>query len=353
MSSDRKQFTGSGGVAEKRRIGPALALLVLSPIIGEVLSGATRLSYSFALAPEIMVWGCGTLMIRELAWRWRAGWTSVLLLGFAFSIAEEFIIQQTSIAPLPWLGTTPAYGRVWGVNWPYFLFMLGYEAVWIVLVPIQMTELIFPERRDQCWLRARGLIMAMVVFLSGCFIAWFLWTQRARPLVFHVPAYHPPAITVLIGVFAILALSAIAYLARNVWCTGVPGTPPRPWLAALLAVLLGLPWYLLLVVTFDPKESLPLAVPLLGAAAWAAGVFSLVKRWSRTSGWTEMHRWALCFGAMLVCMTGGFLGASAWPLMDIVAKGVFNLIAVAWMIRLAFRLAKGLQQSRMRVVEGA
>jgi hypothetical protein len=66
-----------------------------------------------------------------------------------------------------------------------------------------------------------------------------------------------------------------------------------------------------------------------------------------------MHRWALCFGAMLVCMTGGFLGASAWPLMDIVAKGVFNLIAVAWMIRLAFRLAKGLQQSRMRVVEGA
>jgi hypothetical protein len=38
-------------------------------------------------------------------------------------------------------------------------------------------------------------------------------------------------------------------------------------------------------------------------------------------------------------MTGGFLGASAWPLMDIVAKGVLNLIAIAWMIRLAFRLA--------------
>jgi hypothetical protein len=39
--------------------------------------------------------------------------------------------------------------------------------------------------------------------------------------------------------------------------------------------------------------------------------------------------------------------------MDIVAKGVLNLIAIAWMIRLAFRLAKGRQQSRIRVLEGA
>ena len=341
MSSDIKQFTASVEVAGKRRIGPALTLLVLSPIIGEVLSGATRLSYIFVLVPEIMVWGCGTLMIRELARRWRAGWTSVLLLGFALSIAEEFIIQQTSIAPLPWLGTTPAYGRVWGVNWPYLLFMLGYEAVWIVLVPIQVTELIFPERRDQCWLRVRGLIMASVVFLLGCFIAWFLWTQRARPLAFHVPIYHPPAMTVLIGVFAILALSTTAYFVRNVWGTGVPGTPPRPWVVALLALLLGLPWYLLMVVTFVPKASLPLAVPLLGATAWATGVFFLVKRWSRTSGWTEMHRLALCFSAMLVCMTGGFLGASAWPTMDIVAKALLNLMAVAGMLRLAAQVAKG------------
>ena len=66
-----------------------------------------------------------------------------------------------------------------------------------------------------------------------------------------------------------------------------------------------------------------------------------------------MHRWALCFGAMLVCMTGGFLGASAWPLIDVVAKGVFNLIAIAWMIRLAFRWRKVGQQSIIRFLEGA
>src|SRR5690349_9750085 len=94
--------------ARDARNWPAIAtLLFLSPLIGEVMSGATRLSYIFVLVPEIMVWGAGTLIIRELCRRWRAGWTSVLLLGFGLAIAEEFIIQQTSLAPLPFLGSAP------------------------------------------------------------------------------------------------------------------------------------------------------------------------------------------------------------------------------------------------------
>jgi hypothetical protein len=74
--------------------------------------------------------------------------------------------------------------------------MLAYEAIWIVLVPIQVTELIFPapECRDEPWLRKRGLAVSSVVFLVGSVVAWFLWTQNARPNVFHVPVYHPPTL---------------------------------------------------------------------------------------------------------------------------------------------------------------
>src|SRR5204863_7232571 len=61
-----------------QRQGPILTLVVLSPMIGEVLFGATRLSFIFVLVPEIMVWGCGTLIIRDLVRRWRAGWLSLL-----------------------------------------------------------------------------------------------------------------------------------------------------------------------------------------------------------------------------------------------------------------------------------
>lgn len=80
------------------------------------------------------------------------GWNSLLLMGLALPIAEEFLIQQTSIAPLPWLASGPIYSRAWGVNWLDFLFMLGWQSVSVVLVPIQLIELILPERRTEPWL---------------------------------------------------------------------------------------------------------------------------------------------------------------------------------------------------------
>ena len=64
---------------------PALVLVVLAPLIGEVLNGATRLSYIFAFVPQLMVWGCGALLIREAVHRIGGGWTSILLMGVALA----------------------------------------------------------------------------------------------------------------------------------------------------------------------------------------------------------------------------------------------------------------------------
>ena len=89
---------------------------MLAPLVGEVLSGSTRLSFLFVFVPEMMVWGCGGLIAREAVRRWRGGWTSLLLLGIALAVAEEIVIQQTSLAPLPWPSPGASYGRLWGVN---------------------------------------------------------------------------------------------------------------------------------------------------------------------------------------------------------------------------------------------
>ena len=327
-------------VSRWARIGPVLTLLVLSPIIGEVMSGATRLSYIFVLAPEIMVWGCGAVLIREFVRSWQAGWTSALLLGFGLAIAEEFIIQQTSIAPLPWLGGAPGYGRVWGVNWPYFAFMLGYEAVWIVLVPIQVTELLFPGRRSEGWLQLRGRVVCGAVFILGSFIAWFAWTQQARPNAFHVPPYHPPALTVISGLAVILLLVVAAYSARRAGRRPRSGTPPQPWIMVIGTMLLGLPWYCLMVLVFGPVRELPILVPMFAAVIWATGLYLLVRNWALKSEWQDLHRWALCFGALLVCMTGGFLGASTFSRLDLLGKIILNLLGSACMVVLAASIKK-------------
>jgi hypothetical protein len=195
-------------ISRWQRTGPIVALLLLSPVISEVLYGATRISVIFVLVPEILTWGCGALLIRESVRRWNKGWPSMLLLGLGLAVAEEWVIQQTSIAPLVGLAQH-AYGRVWGVNWVYFLWALGYESVWVVLLPVQLTELLFPARREQPWLRTRGLVIATLVFVVGACMAWYGWTQRARVLIFHMPPYSPPPLY-LAGAIAVIVLLILA-----------------------------------------------------------------------------------------------------------------------------------------------
>jgi hypothetical protein len=319
-----------------RGVGPALTLMILAPVIAEVLSGATKLSYISALIPEILVWGGGALLIRELVCRWGGGWTSVFLLGLGLAIAEEFLIQQTSIAPLPWLGNTPAYGRVWGVNWVYFLYMLGYESVWVVLIPAQLTELIFPKRRDEQWLRSGQLVIVFLLFVVGSLVAWFSWTQRARPMVFHVPKYAPPLITVILGALASSLLAVMSYVVRTTPApvAGASRKAPSLWLVALGTVALAFAWYGLIVLVFAPQPSLPLWIPIAGGIAWSGFAFFVVKRWVASAGWGDMHRWSLVSSAILVCMVAGFLGSNTWSRMDVIGKIALNVIAVVLLLLL-------------------
>ncbi len=324
----------------QRHLAPAFTLVFLAPMIAEVLSGATRMSYIFALIPEMMVWGCGALMIREAVRRWRAGGTSLLLLGLGLSIAEEIIIQQTSLAPLPFPGANPAYGRLWGVNWVYFLFMLGYESVWVVLVPVQVTELIFAKHRNERWLGNRGLIVSGLVFLVGCYIAWYAWIKRARPVVFHAPEYHPPATTILAGLLAILLLALTAYARRRGGQAAPDAThrAPSAWAVGLAGVVLSLPWYWLIGLVFSPTPRPGFGIPMAAALAWSALAYLAIRHWSTSTRWQDAHRWALTFAATLVSTVGGFSGSSAWPRVDLIGKWVVDVIALLGFLLLLRRI---------------
>jgi hypothetical protein len=51
-----------------------------------------------------------------------------------------------------------------------------------------------------------------------------------------------------------------------------------------------------------------------------------------SSSWNDRHRWAVAFGALVMCMLLGYLGSSLWPVVDLVGKIVLNAIAVALMM---------------------
>jgi hypothetical protein len=325
------------------RAAPAVVLLLLAPIVSEVLYGATRPSFILVLIPQIAIWGCGTLMIREAAMRCRRGWVGLLLLGMALAVAEECVIQQTSLAPMVGLAKHE-YGRVLGVNWVYFLWALGYESVWVVVLPVKLAELIFPGRRDEPWVGRRGLILAGLAFLAGSFVAWYSWTQVARTKVFHMPEYRPPMAYLVVASVAIVLLVAAAF---GPWMSPPSGRPrpgrpaPGPWMVGSIAFAFGLPWSVMVLLAYGTAPTIPFEATLIAGVAWVCAVFVLFVRLTSCPNWGDRHRYAVVCGGIVACMAGGFaiFALGALPI-DWIGKVVLNAIAALWLARLGRDLAE-------------
>jgi hypothetical protein len=306
-------------------------LAVVSPFLAEVLFGATRISFIFALIPQIAVWGGGTVLIREAVRRAGGGWVSLLLLGLALAVAEECVIQQTSFAPL--VGAVEPYGRAWGVNWVYLLWALGYESVWVVVLPVQLTELVFVKRRAERWLSAVGLLLVGSSFTLGSLVAWYSWTQVARTSVFHLPAYQPPLVHVLLalGAIALLAIAAFspAGLPRTSRAESARGAPPA-WAMGLLAFASGFPWCILLLMAYGLAPGVSPLIPTIGGIAWAGVVLICVRRWAVRTNWHDLQRFAVVTGGTVACIAAGcvLFAVGGALTIDWVGKLVLNGLAV-------------------------
>src|SRR5438093_10510015 len=150
------------------RMAPALTLAFLVPMFAEVLAGATRFSSIFVFPVELAVWGGGAVMARAIVRKLGLGWWSLLLLALALSVAEEFLIQQTSVAPMVIRLKGETWARAFGVNYIYLLWALVYESIWVVLLSTLVTEMIFRERRSEPWLNRTGAIVTGLLFCIGC-----------------------------------------------------------------------------------------------------------------------------------------------------------------------------------------
>jgi hypothetical protein len=344
MAADTSSVPGAARRPFWSRVAPALTLMLMAPLLTEVLPGATRFSSIFVFPIEVCVWGGGALLIRAAVRRWRLGWLNLLLLALGLAIAEECLIQQTSLAPMVIRLKGEVYARALGVNYVYLLWALVYESVFVVFLPIKLTELIFPSRREGAWVGLAGVIVTALFFAIGGFLAWFSWTQIARPKVFHLPAFDPPLVAVLTaaGLIVVLALAALGPARRAVAASARPLPPPSPWLigggAAVWAVL----WYALVVLAFGLRPDFPPVVAVTAGLAITAAILLFQPRWSAHPGWRRAHDYALAAGAVLGSMAVGYVGFIGATSADLGFKVVTNLIAVALLAWLgAARLRRG------------
>ncbi|HWH70993.1 MAG TPA: hypothetical protein VNT26_16510 [Candidatus Sulfotelmatobacter sp.] len=315
-----------------QRAGPVITLLLAAPVLSELLSGSTRVSTLFVLVPSTGVWGCAALLIREAVRRRNGPQPAILLLGLALAIAEECLIQQTSLAPVIGMAPDRVYGRALGVNWVYFLWALGFESVWAVVLPIALVELLFPERRDEPWLGRRGVWISAAVFLLASLVAWFSWTQVFLPKFFPKSVYRVPLVATGCALAVIAGLMFVATRLKPDWRPEGQAPCPllRPWLTGAVAFALALPWYLQVLLAFGAAPRVPPAAALLGGVALASGAFWVLQHWSGTAAWSNAHRLSLICGALLATLVGGAVTLTVGKalLLDRIGQVGFNLVAL-------------------------
>src|SRR6266480_3495143 len=248
----RSSMAASGAHPNRR---PLLALILLSPVIAEMLSGSTPpIEWLNPIGVLFLIWlyGAGVLVMRETAVRWKTGWPSILLLGAAYGIIEEGLAVKSFFDP-NWmdLGSLGWYGRWIDVNWIWAVWLTIFHAVISISVPIFLTEWIWPRIRGQPLTTRRGYITAIVLLAAAAVTINVLLTPY-RPSAWHLvgsflvygggPALGVyPIVTVLEG--AGLLVGVVLLIRRT------SGEPDR-WTRQRFAFVAGCVGFLIVLAAF-------------------------------------------------------------------------------------------------------
>ena len=302
---------------------PLLALILLSPIIAEMLSGSSPpVEWLNPITPLLLIWlyGAGVLVMRETAVRWKTGWPSILLLGAAYGIIEEGLAVKSFFDP-GWmdLGTLAWYGRWLDVNWVWAVWLSIYHAVVSIAIPIFLTEWIWPRIRGQPLTSRRGYIAA-IALLAGATVFINLLLTPYRPSVWH-----------LLGAAAavvFLAWAAKKY-AGPLWARlaarRLPGSS-RVYALAGFGFLMGS----FLLYGGGPFFGMVPIVTVLEGAAVLLGAMLLVRRTSDDPARWARQRFAFVAGAVgFLIVLAAFLELAGWRGIGIVGAA-FAYLMVRW-----------------------
>lgn len=324
-----------------RKIAPALALLIIAPLIAEFLLGDFNVRQIGYIIVFIPVYGAGALLIRELTRRARRGWPTMLLLSLAYALILEGFTNQTLFNPnyagqrLLDYGFIPALGT----SFVFTVYVLTLHVVWSVGSSVALAEALAGTRWRDPWLRLPGGIVTTALTVLGC-SATVNFTLRT----FHFVATPGQFVAV-----AILALTAI--VAAFVGFRGTRAaseTPPAgasdhrdnanrrvPSFWLVLAVSLVLSSAFQRWFVYAPTHAVRPGLALTGLLALEVAAVALFAVWGQRVGWGPNHALAASLGAIvtygwislrrLVVAGGTSLGVPTTPI-DVIGQAGLLLV---------------------------
>lgn len=300
---------------------PGTALLFLGPICGELVSGHQTLfefinPLTFILSA--LPYGFGAIICRECMIRWHKSWPSLVLLGIAFGVYEEFIVARSVWDP-EWaeLGAIRDHSYWQGVTWTYAAILIHFHLLVSILSSVTLAHLLYPQRRHESWVRDRQL--------HWCLAGLALW----MPVLWVINPYMPSIPALLFSCVAIFGLVYLAWRLPDHPLAAHSGTRTHPrWYGVLAAVNM--------TTTFGAVFVLPQAewVPswpvILGLVLLADMLMvGLILYWSGNgAAWTDLHKLAFISGVLAFFIVFDLL-------QDLERFGGLSLVAVGstWALR--------------------
>ncbi len=279
-----------------------IALVVISTLMAELLSGSTPFSRIQQLLPQFLLYGSGAILVREITRRLGLGWKTIILLGFAFGIIIEGLTLQSIFNP-HFLGLNIAYGRAIGVNWVWAEYLTGLHAFWSITGPILVCELIYPGDRNEPWV---SLPMLRITGLIYCLISigfHFLFIKISK---FNAPP------TALIGC-ALLAIGVITIALKlpreSIYVRNGSSKPAFSfWIMALITAAAGALWLSGIAMIFSHALSLWMAIPV-GPLVLVI-YFFLVNKWKLMAVRENIDKLAVASGLLCADLILGYTGTT-------------------------------------------
>jgi hypothetical protein len=114
---------------------------------------------------------------------------------------------------------------------------------------------------------------------------------------------------------------------------------PIPVLTGMAAVILSIPAFLFIGLNFMPRRLPPFWISIAAGIAWAILALVLTRYWAASPAWSDMHRYALVFGALIACMASSYT-SPGWLRLDFIGRLVIDVVALVLLILLGFTLRR-------------
>jgi hypothetical protein len=161
---------------QMNKLTPAWFLFLFAPITAEYLSGSSPFQNPIVLVANMILYGCGILLIREIKVRWHASWLAVFILSIAYTVLEEGLMLNTLFDP-----TKNTVGRFIGVNWVWTTGMLVVHSLISVLPPILVAEAAYANKAREPWLKLGTFWLILALFMANVFGLGHAFAPHNRP----------------------------------------------------------------------------------------------------------------------------------------------------------------------------